>query len=120
MSVSGFFGSLAAQFIQDLLFRRPVTIEVRRDSNGMQMKAQISPSGSQQQPQHNYGYPPPYYPWPGYAYGYPPGWRPPEAPAQQGGQQSQPPSSQAAQSPAPPAQNNRVRPFILPQEHRSR
>lgn len=108
MSVSSFFGSLLAQFAQDLLFKRPITVELKRDANGFQAKASISPSGSSAPVVYAPygGYPPPY---PGYPpYGYPPPQYAPPPPPQQAGQ-PQPVS----------AHQNRVRPYILPREYRA-
>lgn len=107
MSASSFFGSLLAQFVQDLMFRRPITVEVKRDANGFNMKASINPSGATPVVYQPYPYPPapppPYYP-----YGYPYAGGPPTAP--------QPPAP--APPPPPQAAANRARPFVLPEEFR--
>jgi hypothetical protein len=108
MSVSSFFGALAAQFAQDLLFKRPITVELTRDANGFKAKASINPSGGSAPlvyPPWGYAPPPPYGymppPYPGYGYAPPP---PPQHPAQ---------------APGPNAPVNRVRPFVLPEEFRA-
>lgn len=118
MSFSAFFGSLAAQFIQDLLFRRPVNIEVKRDANGMQVRASISPSGSQPQQQPQFAYPPPFYPWHPLGYGYPATPRPEGQPQPQNvpPQEHLPVHQPDSRNPET-GRAARQRPFIIPTEH---
>lgn len=109
MSVSSFFGTLFAEFAKDLLFKRPVTVEYRRDAAGnTQVKASMQSSGSSPPVVYQpYGYPPPP-PYP-YPYGYPP--QQPTAQPRPGGQEA---------APSPQPQQPRPRPFILPEEFHSR